>query len=489
MVQMFSPLNFSATERAVARKSFDRYRIEAYQILLAVCLVDFLVIALSGGVGYLVVQHHYPQIIASQYAKLWCVITISSLLLFGGFGCYRSLPTDFRSQLPLLFVGFSLPILLVTFGLFSLKIGGDYSRGWFVGWWVTGILALTVERFIVERVRSGLVSQRCLAEKYAIYGAGEDARRMIERLKRDRAVEIVGVFDDRRSRGSNEIEGMSVSGGIAELAAAAQDYGIDRVVIALPLTAGERIREVVKILYPLPLHIDVGFEASQGEISFRRGRRVADSLLFELHDRPLGEWRYLVKTCEDMVLATIILILTLPAQAIIALAIKLDSPGPVFFRQKRYGFTGKVFEVLKFRTMYASQTDPLGEQLTRRNDPRVTRVGSFLRRTSLDELPQLFNVLRTEMSVVGPRPHPLSAKAANVPYHDAIDHYALRHRMKPGITGWAQVNGWRGETNTLLQLQKRVEHDVFYIEHWSFWLDMRILARTIYCVFQTKNTF
>jgi Undecaprenyl-phosphate glucose phosphotransferase len=489
MVQMFSPSDFTTVEQSRSRKSSSARRIEAYQILVFVCCADFLVIALSGSVGYVVVKHYYPQIVTLQYARLWFVVALSSLLFFVGFGCYRNLPSDFRSQLPALFLGFSLPILLVTFVLFSLKIGGDYSRGWIVGWWVTGFVALTIERIVAERVRASLVDRRYLTEKYAIFGAGESARPMIERLKRHRGIEIVGIFDDRRSRVPREVGGISVSGGISELAAAAQDYGVDRVVIALPISAVERIRDIVKMLYPLPLHIDVGFDASQGEISFRRGKRVADSLLLELYNRPLGEWRYLAKACEDIVLAVLILLVTLPVLATVALAVKLDSPGPILFRQKRYGFTGRVFEVLKFRTMYVAQTDPLGEQLTRRNDPRITRVGRFLRRTSLDELPQIFNVLRNEMSVIGPRPHPLSAKAANVRYQDAIDHYALRHRVKPGITGWAQTNGWRGETDTLLQLQKRVEYDLFYIEHWSLWLDIQILARTACCIFQTKNTF
>jgi polysaccharide biosynthesis protein PslA len=458
-------------------------------VLMCVCLADFLVIALSGGAGYLVVKRYYPQIIASQYATLWIVIAVSSLLFFVGFGCYRNLPSDFRTQLPTLFFGFSLPILLATFGLFTLKIGEDYSRGWVVGWWTTGLLALVIERFVAEHVRAALVSRKYLSEKYAVYGAGESARPMIERLRRHPGIEIVGIFDDRRSRVPREVAGIPVSGGIADLAAAAQDVGIARVVIALPLSAGDRIRDIVKKLYPLPLHIDVGFDAHQGEISFKRAKPIADSLLLELHDRPLAEWRYLIKASEDFVLAATTLLFALPALAAIALAVKLDSPGPVFFRQKRYGFTGRVFEVLKFRTMYVTETDPLGEQLTIRNDPRITRLGRFLRRTSLDELPQIFNVLRNEMSLVGPRPHPLSAKAADVHYQDAIDQYALRHRVKPGITGWAQVNGWRGETKTLLQLQKRVEHDLFYVDHWSLWLDVRILVRTVSCIFQTKNTF
>jgi len=178
-----------------------------------------------------------------------------------------------------------------------------------------------------------------------------------------------------------------------------------------------------------------------------------------------------------------------PLMMAIALLIRFDSPGPALFRQKRYGFNNHLIEVLKFRTMYQEKSDANGERLTQRDDPRITRVGAFLRRTSLDELPQFLNVLRGDMSIVGPRPHALSAKAGTLLYQEAVKYYDARHRMKPGITGWAQVNGWRGETDTLEQIRKRVEHDLYYIEHWSIALDLRIIARTIVGGFTGRNAF
>jgi lipopolysaccharide/colanic/teichoic acid biosynthesis glycosyltransferase len=172
---------------------------------------------------------------------------------------------------------------------------------------------------------------------------------------------------------------------------------------------------------------------------------------------------------------------------LVALAIKVDSPGPVFFRQKRLGANNRPFDLLKFRSMYAEQGDPLGQQLTRAGDPRITRVGSFLRRTSIDELPQLINVLRGDMSLVGPRPHPLAANAAGISYARAISEYPIRHRVKPGITGWAQVNGWRGETTRIEQIRRRVEHDLYYIENWSLAFDLLILTRTVFIVMSREN--
>jgi exopolysaccharide biosynthesis polyprenyl glycosylphosphotransferase len=184
-----------------------------------------------------------------------------------------------------------------------------------------------------------------------------------------------------------------------------------------------------------------------------------------------------------------ILTLISPLLLFIALLIRLDSPGPVLFRQKRYGLNNRLIEVLKFRTMYHEARDENAEQLTRRNDPRVTRVGAFLRRTSMDELPQFLNVLRGEMSIVGPRPHALAAKAGRLLYQDAVRYYDSRHRMKPGITGWAQVNGWRGETDTVEQIRKRVEHDLYYIENWSIRLDLKIIIRTVLGGFTGRHAY
>lgn len=468
----------------------NRQRVEPYQALSFLGAADFFVVLASGGIGIGFVAHFYPQISLSQYGPVWAAIAVASLLFFIGLGCYKSLPTDCRNQIPVLCIGFSLPILLITFILFSLKIGDQYSRGWILGWWLSGLVGLTIERVVTEKLRARLVARKRLTERYAIYGASEQACPMIERMRNQEGIEVVGVFDDRRTRISRDIAGIPLSGGMTELAALAEAGDVDRVVIALPLTAMQRIAQLVKSVYALPLIIDVGFDACPSEvINFKSANRIAGSLLIEIFARPLDGWRHFVKICEDRLLSAILLLMALPLICVIAVLIKLDSPGPVFFRQPRYGFGGRVFEAIKFRTMYVTQTDALGAQLTRRDDPRITRVGRFLRRTSLDEVPQLFNVLRSEMSLVGPRPHPLAAKAADVLYHDAVGHYALRHRVRPGITGWAQVNGWRGETETLAQLQKRVEYDLNYIEHWSLWLDIRILLRTAICVFRNADVF
>jgi exopolysaccharide biosynthesis polyprenyl glycosylphosphotransferase len=181
-------------------------------------------------------------------------------------------------------------------------------------------------------------------------------------------------------------------------------------------------------------------------------------------------------------------LLALPL-ALVAILIKLDSPGPVLFRQKRLGFNNELFEIYKFRTMRIDAMDPNAERLVTRNDQRVTRVGSILRRMSVDELPQLWNVLRGDMSLVGPRPHPIQAKAENRLYHEVVSEYMSRHRVRPGITGWAQVNGWRGETDTVEKVRNRVEHDLHYIENWSIAFDLRIIALTAVWGIAGRNAF
>ncbi|RBH45093.1 undecaprenyl-phosphate glucose phosphotransferase, partial [Pseudomonas sp. MWU13-2860] len=193
--------------------------------------------------------------------------------------------------------------------------------------------------------------------------------------------------------------------------------------------------------------------------------------------------------CEDVLLAAVALALAAPLMLLLALLIKLDSPGPVLFRQKRYGYNNRLIEVYKFRSMYVEQADADAEAQTTRRDPRVTRVGRFIRKTSLDELPQLLNVLGGSMSMVGPRPHATATKAAGVLFEDAVSEYTARHRVKPGITGWAQVNGYRGETDTLAKIERRVEYDLEYIENWSLWFDFYILIRTLPAVLSADAAY
>ena len=211
--------------------------------------------------------------------------------------------------------------------------------------------------------------------------------------------------------------------------------------------------------------------------------------LLDAFARPLSGWGGIVKEVFDRICAAILVVLLAPVFAAVAIMVRLDSPGPVLFRQPRYGFNNQMIEVLKFRSMYHGDTDRFAERLVTRNDARVTRVGRFIRRTSLDELPQLFNVLKGELSLVGPRPHALQARAADTLYEEVVEGYLARHRVKPGVTGWAQINGWRGETDTAQKVERRVEHDLYYIESWSLWLDIKILIRTPLALIVGDNAY
>ncbi len=211
--------------------------------------------------------------------------------------------------------------------------------------------------------------------------------------------------------------------------------------------------------------------------------------MLDLVDKPLEAWGGIAKWLFDKVIATVALILLAPVMAAVAVIIRLDSRGPVFFRQKRYGFNNELVEVFKFRSMYTDMCDAAAAKLVTKEDPRVTPVGRFIRKTSIDELPQLFNVLLGDLSLVGPRPHALAAKAGDDLYDDVVKSYFKRHKVKPGITGWAQINGWRGETDTHEKIEKRVEHDLYYIENWSIVLDLYILLKTPFALLKTENSY
>jgi Undecaprenyl-phosphate glucose phosphotransferase len=262
------------------------------------------------------------------------------------------------------------------------------------------------------------------------------------------------------------------------------------VIFSLPITAEGRILEMLRKLSVLP--VDIRLSAHTNKLKFRpRSYSYVGSVpVIDIFDKPIADWDVVVKWLFDVFVGTLLLIALSPVMLAVAIAIKLDSPGPALFRQKRYGFNNELIEVFKFRSMFTDQSDRTAAKLVTRNDPRVTRVGRFIRKTSLDELPQLFNVVLTRnLSLVGPRPHAVHAKAVNQLYDQVVDGYFARHRVKPGITGWAQINGWRGETDTEEKIQQRVEHDLFYIENWSVFLDLSILVKTPLALLKTDNAY
>jgi Undecaprenyl-phosphate glucose phosphotransferase len=381
-------------------------------------------------------------------------------------------------------------ILVLTAGLFILKISDNVSRLWLATWSITGAVGLCGFRLLTISVAQALRQAGRLTKKVAIVGASDVGQQLAASFTQERpGTLLVGLFDERRSRfaKSGSRSGSITVRQLPTLYELLCRGGVDEIVIAIPPYASNRILELSRRFHPFAVSLRVLAPEGYENFQVLDSRRYGDIGTFRVMGKPLDEVAALVKRVEDVVIAVFCLVLTLPLMLAIALAIKLDSRGPVLFWQKRLGAYNLPFNVLKFRSMYLEQTDPLGRQLTRAGDPRVTRVGRFLRMTSLDELPQLINVLRGEMSLVGPRPHPLAASAAGVAYARAISEYPIRHRVKPGITGWAQVNGWRGETTTIEQIRRRVEHDLYYIENWSLTFDILILGRTVIAVLSRAN--
>ncbi|HEY1361241.1 MAG TPA: undecaprenyl-phosphate glucose phosphotransferase, partial [Xanthobacteraceae bacterium] len=332
-----------------------------------------------------------------------------------------------------------------------------------------------------------------LDRRTVIVGADERGDALVGALasQRDCDVRLLGVFDDRADdRARAGIAGRRKLGSVDDLVELARRTRIDLVIFALPVSAESRILEMLRKLWVLPVDIRLAAHSNKLRFRPRTYSYLGDVPMLDMLDKPITDWDVVMKWLFDRLFGGVLLVLASPLMLLTAIAIRLDSRGPVLFRQKRYGFNNELIEVYKFRSMHVDQCDATASQLVRKGDPRVTRVGAFIRKTSIDELPQLFNVVfKGNLSLVGPRPHAVHAKAENRRYDEAVDGYFARHRVKPGITGWAQICGWRGETDTQEKIQRRVEHDLFYIENWSVLFDLRILARTPLALARTENAY
>lgn len=359
------------------------------------------------------------------------------------------------------------------------KTSEHYSRVVMTLWWVLSFAALVLIRFGVRLFLRVSRATGRNARSLAIAGAGELARRVAERVLSAEwlGLRLVGFYDDDAQAGMAPLPGRpySILGDTAALIRLAKQGEVDYVYIAIPLAYERKVTDLIQELSDTTASVFLVPDFFLFEMIQARWTEIDGMPVVSVFDTPFLGVDGWLKRLEDIALAGLILVPTLPLMLLIALGIKLTSSGPVLFKQRRHGLSGRVVEVWKFRTMTVLEDGDDVPQ-ARRSDPRVTRFGSFLRRTSLDELPQFINVLQGHMSVVGPRPHAL---AHNEQYRKLVSGYMLRHKVKPGITGWAQVNGWRGETDTLEKMQKRVEFDLYYIRNWSVWLDMKIVVLTL----------
>lgn len=398
---------------------------------------------------------------------------------------------NLQRQLGRILLGWTAVIALLLLAAFAVKVSASFSRVWTILWYISALFGFFVTRVVVHEVLRRWAETGRLVRDVAVVGAGEQGRRLIQYLHRPgRGYRVVGVFDDRKAAHQlGEVAGVPIRGTVDDLLAFSVSQPLDQIVVALPWTGERRIADIMTRLSALPVDIRlapglVGFALAHCHYGDIGGLPVLN-----IFEKPLSEEKLVLKRIEDVAIAATLLVLFSPVMLMVAALIKLDSPGPVFFRQTRFGFNNRPISVWKFRTMYIEDCTDAIEAQTLRDDPRVTPIGHWLRRTSIDEMPQLINVLQGTMSVVGPRPHAEGTRAGTVLFEDAVHEYAARHRVKPGLTGWAQVNGWRGETDTLEKIQRRVDHDLYYIEHWSLLFDIKIVLMTILTIMRGRNAW
>ena len=375
---------------------------------------------------------------------------------------------------------------------FMLKTSEEFSRIWFGGWYLSGLVVILALRVVMARLIRRWARDGRMERRAVIVGGGQAAETLIRSIEQqpDNDIRICGIFDDRDNRRSPPIvAGYPKLGTIAELVDFARIAHIDMLIVSLPITAEQRVLSLLKKLWVLP--VDIRLSAHTQELHFRpRSYSYIGAVpMLDIFDKPITDWDSVSKRLFDIFFSVVGLVVFSPIMVATAIAIKLDSKGPVFFKQKRHGFNNEEIEVYKFRSMYADKSDPTAKKTVTRNDPRVTRVCRFIRKTSIDELPQFFNSLMGSLSLVGPRPHAVAAQSHNLLYTEVVDGYFARHRVKPGVTGWAQINGWRGEMDTDEKIRMRTELDLYYIENWSLMLDLKILFLTPVRLLNTENAY
>ena len=461
-------------------------------------LADILIVVASGLLaGSLRFDGAGTPHIAVAALMVGVLLAGNILPLFGLYRFERLRHVSF--QLPRLLAAWALTIGGVLVVVFALKSADALSRLWVGYWFLTGAACFVALRVLLKHAIRHAQAGGLLRHGLALVGEAAlvaACARRLTLLQPEIRIATTLVLD-----GLEPAPPPGLAPGLppaarrlrdpADLPAAIRAAGVDQVVLALPLERTAKITELVRHLKHLPLEVGLYPHGSSyvgsPALPLFGVTQLADAPLLRLMERPLDGWRYVMKGLEDRALAALLLCLTSPLLLLIAAAVKASSPGPVLYRQLRHGFDRDPIAVFKFRTMHAHSCDAPDAAIVRQataGDPRITPLGRILRRTSLDELPQLINVLLGEMSLVGPRPHAVQHDAY---YGALIDDYLARHRVKPGMTGWAQISGCRGETRTLEQMRRRIELDLHYIDNWSLLLDLRILWRTVFVGFRSGH--
>jgi len=451
-------------------------------------VLDVLVILLAAFIAY--VWRFHNTDLTTDYLIALIIAALISFIVFSWSGIYRAWrgKSWLEQARTVVFVWFIVVVTLIIIA-FLTKTSSVYSRQWMAMWSFAGLICLLGFRFSFYKFLQYMRKKGWNHKHIVIVGTGDLGRGVAQNISQATwtGLDVVAFFDDfGKTYKTEKIDGIDVKP-LDELTEfIGSQHKIDQVWLALPLREEEKMNQ---ILYELRYStVDIRFVP--GIFGFRLLNHsiteVAGLPVIDLSASPMVGINRLIKELEDRVLALLILLMVSPLLVFIALGVKLSSPGPVLFKQMRLGWDGKPIKVYKFRTMVTHKEEPGVITQACRDDCRITPFGAFLRRTSLDELPQFWNVLQGRMSIVGPRPH---AMLHNEQYKDQIDDYMRRHKVKPGITGWAQIHGWRGETDTLEKMQRRIDYDLYYIENWSLWLDIKIIILTFFSGFVHKNAY
>ena len=405
-------------------------------------------------------------------------------------GLYRSWRTSsMHDEINTLFYTWASVVFFLLIYVFMTKTAEDYSRTAVLIWWFLVPITLTMMRLLIRQILKQSRQQGKNIRKVAVVGNNHIGFRLVNQLEHMPWAGLVinAIFDFNHTSASTVKIGMRTYPlhSVETLIAKVHAGEIDSVYIAMPLHHEHHITELVDALADTTASVFILPDLFIFELTHARWIDFGGLPLISVYETPFNSLYGWVKRAEDVLVASLILMFISPLLLLIAVAVKLTSPGPILFKQNRYGLNGAIVEVWKFRSMTVCENGDIINQ-AQKNDTRITPLGAFLRKNSLDELPQFFNVLQGSMSIVGPRPH---AIAHNEEYRKLIKGYMLRHKVKPGITGWAQINGWRGETDTLEKMEKRVEYDLQYIQNWSLWLDIKIIFLTMFKGFSGTNVY
>jgi len=415
------------------------------------------------------------------------VLAVVGFLFFaewqGLYGSWRAEPIR-REAWAITSIWLLTVCVLLVLGFFG-KASIQFSRVTILAWMLATPVLLVGERVLLRYLLRQFRKSGLNTRSIAIAGGGSKAAALIEVINQSpwMGLRVQGVYDDEGA--SAQPEGSSADRSLEQLLRQVNARQIDSVYLTYSAQQEAKIRNLLEQLADSTVSVFIVPDVFVSDLFRARWTSVGDVPLVSVFDSSIHGASLFAKRLEDLLLGSLILLLISPLLCGIAAAVKLTSPGPVLFKQRRYGLNGQVIEVWKFRSMCVAEDGAVVPQATR-SDPRVTRLGAFLRCTSLDELPQFFNVLQGQMSIVGPRPH---AVAHNEEYRKLIHGYMLRHKVKPGITGWAQVNGWRGETDTVEKMEKRVQYDLEYINNWSLWFDLKIILMTVFGGMRGKNAY